>query len=203
MKKRVFITGILVILLALFSILLTASAVFAASQTWYLWNDHQLRTANPTGGSTVTVDSVGVIWQSEQSAQGDVTFGPGDWTGDIGIQGGSPQNHNIMVEVGYVQDSTFYPQGTPAGTAANGNFVITAPGFTILDGDYLAVRVYDDDTTSIALQTGSGGSWINTPSTDPGYPLPELATGVLLFGGFGSLGVFIWWRQRGKRLPAG
>ena len=204
MKKRVFITGILVILLALFSILLAASAIFAASQTWYLWNDLQLRTANPTGGSTVTVDSVGVTWQSEQSAQGDVTFGPGDWTGDIGLQSGSPQNHNIMVQIGYVQGSTFNPQGAAVETPASGHFTIQdVPGFTIPNGSYLAVYIYDDDTTPVALQTGSGGSWVTTPDTAPDFPLPELATSILFAGGTGGLGAFIWWRQRRKRQPAG
>ena len=203
LKKRAFITGILIILISLFSVFLTASATLAKtecnSQTWYMWSDYQLRMDNPTGNPTVVVGSSPVIWQSEQSAQGGVTFGTGDWEGDIGVDGDSPNNHVIMMQIGYVYDSAFYPQGTPEMVAASGKATMTVPGFTVPNGGYLAVSVYDDDATPIDMQVGSGGSFITTPCSDPGFPMPELASSILLAGGAGGLGAFIWWRQRRTR----
>jgi hypothetical protein len=41
-----------------------------------------------------------------------------------------------------------------------------------------------------------GDSILVSPSNNPGYPMSEIAAGVLLFGGLIGLGTYIWTRLR-------
>jgi hypothetical protein len=95
----------------------------------------------------------------------------------------------------------FYPQRPPGRINTYGNFSIRAPGFTIPGGGWMAIRIHNRYTRPFGMRTGFGGSWFMRPFFFPGYPTPELATGILLASGFGGLGVYIWWRQRRKHLP--
>ena len=186
-KKKIVINITLVIVLSLSLILLTTSVASAEeecySQTWYLWESPQvLQKDDPNGGTYVPIAGYSSqIWISTEAAQGAVTFGEGDWPGDIGFHGGSPQQYNMFIEVGSSSDGAdFTSEGSTTVTTGPGNFIIPDTGFTVPDGHYLAVRITNNYSTTINIQTGSGGSWISSPCSDPGYPLPELSSLILL-----------------------
>jgi hypothetical protein len=67
-------------------------------------------------------------------------------------------------------------------------------------GDRVAVRVelltgHPPGTDSIAIHYGAGCSQISSPTTDPGYPQPELATVVLLGTGLACLAGYMGVRR--------
>jgi hypothetical protein len=68
----------------------------------------------------------------------------------------------------------------------------------IPEGCYLALELKNTSTQAHYILTGEGGksSCLRSPQTDPGYPLPEIAAGVLLAAGLAGLGAFIIVRRR-------
>jgi len=52
-------------------------------------------------------------------------------------------------------------------------------GGTVKEGDYLALEVLNNDTVGHDITT-DGSSSLSSPSTDPGYPLPEMSAVILL-----------------------
>jgi hypothetical protein len=78
---------------------------------------------------------------------------------------------------------------------------IAVPSFTVPSGDFLAVVVTNNNAnTCIAVKNGQTDQgdvgMIHSPDSDPGYPVPELAAGVLLALGLGGLIGFVAWRKR-------
>ena len=80
---------------------------------------------------------------------------------------------------------------------------------TVHAGNYLALKVTNADFTSGGIThplpvpvshriDTNGSSWVESPQSDPGYPVPEIATGVLL--GLGMLGLvgFVVIRRRAR-----
>ena len=71
------------------------------------------------------------------------------------------------------------------------------------EGEYLAFKVTNLDQVLI-IETEEGASWISSPSADPGYPIPELPTIVLMSTGLLALTGFVVKRySRRKRIEKG
>jgi hypothetical protein len=79
--------------------------------------------------------------------------------------------------------------------------------FLIPKGTYLAVRIWNNNGVEHTVYTGDHGdakyfSCVTSPQTDPGYPTPEMATGLLLGAGVLSLGGFMILRRKQSGVKA-
>ncbi len=78
---------------------------------------------------------------------------------------------------------------------------VSGPSETIPDGDYLALKVTNDAVEPHEIIIG-GESYMTAPVTDGEWPLPEIATGILLGLGLFGFGGFFFWKQRRATLRA-
>ena len=167
-------------------------------------------------GEHVDLNSTAVAWfYADTGAECDLGFGVQSWEAHIRTEkiDGVEIGHNLTVEIcklnGSTGDVTVLASHTQQLAAVESKHLwdITCEnnGSTTQDfstGDWLAVRLSWDCTTD-PLQiyykaTAGSDSYIESPASDPGYPIPELPT-ILLFG-VGLLviaGYVGWWRRRG------
>ena len=192
------------------------------SQTWYLdSDDHSIpsvksddvwfddvwvmeRETNGVQSSSVSLDPGDVVfWLSDEFAASDVTFTAGSpnnpWT--IYLKTDADWSLSCNAEVGQVESSIFDPFQSQSifhrGYSDDGILEILLVGGqkTIKEGNYLAVKV-TNDSGSVQIIYTQGGSWLQSPENDPGYPLPELITGILLSAGLVGLVVYIGIRRK-------
>jgi len=76
------------------------------------------------------------------------------------------------------------------------NFETSA--LTINTGDYLAmdVRQISCGSGDEEIVVTNGESYVESPNTDPGYPVPELSSFVLFSVGLLALAGYVWQRRR-------
>jgi hypothetical protein len=79
--------------------------------------------------------------------------------------------------------------------------------FMVPKDTYLAVRIWNNNGEMHTIYTGDHGndkyfSCVTSPQTDPGYPTPEMATGLLLGAGVLSLGGFMILRRKQSAIKA-
>jgi hypothetical protein len=170
----------------------------ATGQTWYLYNDDIMRKSlTPTASITINPHAFRV-WTADQKAWSAVTFPDGSWV--IYLKTGQDWSGSCTAEVGYWNGS-FHPftTGAPAKSWDSGTGILTiraqAGSETINANDYLALRVTNNDAGSHDVIT-DGNSWVKSPASDPGYPLPELASGILFALGLAGTGTFIIIRRK-------
>ena len=143
-----------------------------------------------------------VIWIADEPASVDVGFPAGDWTGHLRKTG---VGIDFEVEIGVWDGSFFDSWGSKEGDFGAGNdadFTITiADSFTVLADEWLAFRVtnwdleYFDD---FYIVTAGGPSYVSSPPTDPGYPVPELPTIILFSIGLLVLAGYVVLRRKNK-----
>ena len=150
-------------------------------------------------------------WYSDSPALGDVTFGENSWSAQlyyINLFGSG----NLHAEVYSVSPDGFVITLLATGTATVSwrdkytQVLIECADYngttqTVPQGYYLALRLRYDPAQfadGIMLFFGSEQSpaRLQSPPTDPGFPLPELSTIVLLAGGLVSLAGYVGWRYR-------
>jgi len=154
--------------------------------------------------STVTVSAGGSdIWRANQTAQVDVPFPAGTWTGTITLNTAFPAGQNFTVEVG-THDTSFTSYGsqtfTGDGTATSFSLEISASAFTVLENKYLALRISNSSASAdLIVKTGQSNSYLTSPASDPGYPVPELPTIILLGAGLACLGGYVYFMRRKRR----
>lgn len=178
-----------------------AIGIPSSSQTWYLGS-----TGNPvmekTGGQSgsVVVPAKGnTLWLSDQKAATDVTFPSGTWTIKLKTDA-DWSDAQCLAEVGDYNPSgggTFTPFNSSA-TGINNDGLVTITitvGGTVKEGDYLALEVLNNDTVGHDITT-DGSSSLSSPSTDPGYPLPEMSAVILLSFGLAGLGGYAVFKRK-------
>jgi len=181
------------------------------AQSWYLHNDDVMYkgVTNKTEGSVLIGASASNVWIADEAATTDVTFSGSAWTGQVVFTsaptgGGSP--HTFTVEIGYCTDSNDFTAGGPDatltgdGTATVFTYTTDAASFTVTNGKYLALRLTNNSGSGYDVTTGETWSYTNSPSSDPGYPVPELPTIILLSLGLAGLGIYYWLRKRPRTL---
>ena len=203
----------LVVLLLLVSLAVVASAT--ASQFWYLDSaDHgdvpqhkvMEKTIDAQSGNVTIAAGECMMWLAENAALANVTF-PGEaeesaWVtqictdSDWGFRG---NECNVTVGEWDIAADAFFPFDTePGGTVVWNDgammlqVTVQLANATVHEGNYLALEICNNDQDEHLIHT-EGCSWLASPCTDPGYPWPEIATGILfgigLIGLLGYIGV--------------
>jgi hypothetical protein len=170
------------------------------AQSWYLHNDTNMYkgdTSKPEGTVTIT-SGESHVWRANNPATVDVGFPAGNWTGNIML--GEGFTDTSTVEVGSCNGSNFTVYGSQM---INGNgsaaypLSISVGAFIVNIGDYLALQI-SSSGTDLILKTGGGDSYLTSPKTDPGYPIPEMSTFTLLSVALLALVGYSWIRRGNK-----
>lgn len=217
LKKAVVLGLLMIIVVGLLPSVVSAEA--DVRPMWYLDNDldespgwaDNIMSQSPDGEPVNTEDlsvEVGseswVIWRADQPALVDVAFGDMPWDGKMMLgEGNSADLGNIVLQLGYIDDAGFTDVGEM--TLADGDVkpwgafydIDVGYGFVVPEGKYLALKVINNSDDAINVRTGSSNAWLRAPSTDPQYPIPELATIALVAAGLVFIGGYILLRRQG------
>lgn len=201
--------NVLVILLVAALLSSMVCMASASSQTWYLTEtDPGVTGAQYTmyKDSGVGTEFVGVsaghfkVWVADESVSANQIDMGGQWDVAIRFWVGDTSDVKLKVEIGDLSGETFTPADLDEQVISGGSYrwwnstAIWPASLEISNGEYLAIKVTNTGSTKAwidprAYPTNSP-SRIISPSSDPGYPVPELSTivltslGMLLLGGF-------------------
>ncbi|MFC2071783.1 hypothetical protein ACFLUU_03575 [Chloroflexota bacterium] len=191
---------------------MTVAYAAPGSQAWYLsnesagyqrWDMYKGDTTRDAG--TLEIEQgPNLIWQSDEVASIDVTFASDLWSVVV-LTDTAPSTDNMFrgylgtwdAYGGFVQINWWNWMGDGSTTSFSHSF---NPGpFTVPTDHNLAFRlinVGDATNENITVKLGSNFSYVISPTSDPGYPVPELPT--LVLGGIGLvvLSAYIWFRRR-------
>lgn len=179
----------------------------SGTQSWYMHNDSEMYKGDqtkPEGNITIN-HSESHIWIADSPAQTDVTFpvNGNNWTGQITFVSAPADGDTFKVEIGNSSGGTnFTPGGPQATLIGNGfknafSFETTAAAFTVPAGTYLALNLTNENTSyDYKVQTGMAWSYVSSPGTDPGYPVPEWSTLTLVSVGLLVLTGYLWLRKK-------
>jgi len=180
-----------------------------SSQRWYLsstagsWVMYK-GDDTKTAGTVTVADDGSEIWVANEAATVDVGFPANTWTGVITLDDASTSNETFAVEVGRYVDTTFTSYGSQTfseyGDDKTHSFSISAGGFTVPETKYLALRITNPaGSGNLVVKTGLNYSYLTSGASDPGYPVPELPTIILLGAGLACLGGYIIFMRRKRR----
>jgi len=169
-----------------------------------------------TGGDrSFYLSSTEVAWfYADTGAENGLSFGEYGWTTYIRTEkiDGDEIDHNLTVEICKLNkstgDITVIANKTTklnATTDAKHLWIITCEDnlSTTQDfsaGDWLAVRLsWDCPTDPLRIYyeiEEHSNSYVKSPSSDPGYPVPELPTIILISSGLLTLAGYVWLTKR-------
>ncbi len=171
------------------------------AQAWYLHNDTKMYKGNMSKpeGTLAIPDGNTTNWTANEAATVDVKFPAGNWTGWLTLNTPFATDENFTVAVGSYNTTTsdFSSAGTQIfiGESSKTAFAldISAEEFTVPNGNNLSLNVTNPSAGSadLVIKTGAGNSFITSPETDPGYPVPELSTTILFSVGLLALAAYI------------
>lgn len=199
MKKAV-IAIVIALILALIPLV-----VLANTQRWYCHNNNTMYkfNYNQSPGLVVFDEDQYYIWYANEESAG-MTFPGGTWNLYFSVDEPITAQKSFEVYIGYGDGSgTFTSRGQITISGEGGKYTydedLVLPSFTVSSGDYLAMKVQNTSSIGIIkVETGQNHTYINSPSTDPGYPVPELTTIILLGSGLTALACYLIFRRRGK-----
>jgi hypothetical protein len=221
--KKVVLLGLSIIALisALFIGATAAVSADGGSQAWFLTDVggvdtgslQMLRGNDVTTGALYLSASSSKTWIADEYALEDVTFPDGSWittlTTDTNWAPNPADKPQITVQIGRynVASDTYSYFSTLTGTKIYmkaGKLIIEAEGMlaaeTILKDDYLVLTITNNDSADHLVYFDNGASNLISPDSDPGYPLPEIAAGILL--GAGLIGLVSYTVIRRKKVTA-
>jgi hypothetical protein len=202
----------------------TVVAATSESQTWCLDSDTHsvgspiLVMKRETGSilpvllsAPVDISSPGnIVWYSDESAVplAGVTFPVSDPDNTWNVQLKTTNwKNSCIVEVGTGDSSggftPFPDQSISSHSYSNAGGILevelTLGSQTVPQGSYLAIRVTNNSGSSKTITTAGGVSWFTSPDSDPGYPLPEMAAGLMLGLGLSGLVAYIVIKRKKTR----
>jgi hypothetical protein len=171
------------------------------SQTWYLDNMTTGPVMEQTVGAqsgSVPLGGTTVTWLSDYAADSPVVFDAGTW---IVYLTTTDLTGACEVTIGESDGTTLTGFDSATGTAIEGSLTINMDlgAVTVPQDHYLALQVTNSGTGSILTD---GSSFLGAPSSTPSYPLPELATGILLAAGLAALGGLVLISRKRARAAA-
>jgi len=176
------------------------------AQTWYLHNNNVMYkgVTNNEEESVVIGASGSNVWVADQAATVDATFSSSAWTGQVVFASAPSAAHTFTIDIGSADaDGSDFTAGGPDATlTGNGSatvftYTTDAASFTVPNTKYLALRITNNSSSPYTVTTGVTWSYTNSPSSDPGYPIPEPSTIILLGSGLTILaGYFVWHRRK-------
>jgi hypothetical protein len=195
----------------------------AGSQIWHLDGNgggqadgsRQMVRSNTTfhGGDMIIYAGMDMVWVADQAAESDTTFSEGSWVLSLSTDNDwapeSTRTQSVEVEIGGYNPVShsfyYYTTSTDASGwddwAKNITDVEKQDGsVTINKGDYLVVRVTNNDDTQHTVYFNGGVSTLTSPVSDPGYACPEAVSGILL--GAGLIGLVSYVALRRKKATA-
>jgi len=223
--KKVFLLGLSIIAL-ISSLLVGATAAASAdggAQVWQLDSEtttpgYQMEKNYGPGDNGQTTPSPAIslapygslIWIADQPAETDVTFAAlGAWKFELSTDSlwKDVIASGLGVSIGewdgtFTPFSSLYKLGGVSWDTAIGKYVMEVTGQnsdeTVHLNKYLALKITNNDTKTHIIYTGEGNeaTCLTSPQNDPGYPLPEIAAGILLGGGLIGLVSFIVIRKK-------
>ncbi len=182
-----------------------------AVQVWYFNGDGTMYKADAgTAPGTVSINGVGgaAVWVSDKTAGASgYSFPSGTWTGQVRFDS-SATGGNFTVEIGYADPDGVNLAPDPF-TGPTANLVGSTNIFTYTTSDMpvsvpagkcLAVRITNSGGAE-SVVTGGAWTYVSAPAgADTQWPVPEIATIILLSLGLLSLGGFIWFKKR-RQVP--
>jgi hypothetical protein len=212
--KRIIIS--LLVVLA-FVLTLAAPTFASGSQTWYLFKDGRINAMGqymkkgviPTASNDLLDPQYHRTWISDESAvpPSGVTFAAGKWT----LVLNSDANLGDAYDDYYVVVGEYYNDGSKDLHPFNLNFIVSSssnPVIMVADapeskkvrqGGFLYLDITNKSASTRTIFYGEN-SRLSSPEGDPGYPLPELAGGVLLGAGLLGLGAFVYLRSKNSEV---
>ena len=198
--RKVFVMALM--LVALLSIFVSVAS--ADTQKWYPSGTSDLMTKSiPAAGFQTLNDGVWQEWLAGP-AECDLTMPAGTWklhldyyagdTGFIGAKVWKDETHEYLNS----KYTVYLTEGVDHSTIdvdldGDPNSV----DFTT--GQHLSMEIAwfpDDDSSTLKVYCGAGRTTISSPSTDPGYPVPELSTLALFSVGLVALVGYVVYRRR-------
>jgi hypothetical protein len=221
MKRLILTMVVLVLLLAMVTGIGVASAV-SGPQTWQLDSEtttpgYQMERTGGLGdddqtGSVLIAKSGesgnSLFWISDEAAGADVTFSSGAWKIELATESDwGTDGDKCVVSFGEWDGANYSAFATfelvSVSWSDSGNEYIfklekQSGSKTIYENKYLAVQITNNDSKGHTIYTAEGdkASCVTSPQTDPGYPLPEIAAGILLGGGLIGLGSYVVIRRK-------
>jgi len=187
---------------------INAVSIYEMEKNNGLGDDGQTGSVNIPAGETRT-------WVSDLVALADVTYvADGSWKVELSTD--SPwiddDASGCDVLIGQWDGSVF----TPFSSVFNmfsvtwdtevGKYIFELQGQsgdeTVFKDNYLAIQITNKDDVDHTVYTGEGdyASCLTSPENDPGYPLPEMATGILAGLGLTGLAAFIIVKSRKSKI---
>ena len=208
MKSKLF-SILALTLLFIFGSITVAYA--AGGQTWYLsdtgadpyWTMYKGDTSQDAG-IVYIAEGDNPLWKSDEEATTEITFAAGLWNVVLEMASAPAEGNQFRCYFGtYDENDGFYSkhfynlEGDGSKTIFDNSF---NPGsFSVPEGYHLALRVsnsYNEGLDDLPLKTGSDFSYLTSPSTDPGFPVPELPVILLIGGGIVIIAGYFWFRRR-------
>ena len=150
-------------------------------------------------------------WYAEYPAQFDgITFGEDNWI--VNISHGPTNGCTIWADVCKVNDTngnvTYLANGSASPSESGADTFIcydnSSTNQTFNTSERLAIRIYHNRTPTTTLQiryynvTKEYYSNLTSPSSDPGYPVPELPTIILFSAGLLILAGYAYMTKRNE-----
>ena len=175
---------------------LTTTSDHYSLQAWWINSDSKMYKDDRSKSiNSISLNSGSSnIWTADQATLMDIEFSGGDtWTGQIVFTSAPESDHTFTIEIGSSTDGSDFTAGGPDATI-NGNgsatvftYTTDASGFTVTTGNYLALRITNNSSSSYDVQTGGAWSYCSSPLNSTDYSLPVELTSFTATPGNGII----------------